>query len=183
MSLNLPTYHFSEDLREVPDDLDKWRTSAVLLQETIDVTDSFNEHLMLLENLGFVLRVLGRLEEAEQKLKDALNMSLEHPNPLKPVQNMMRLAHVYQWQKNFKEASRLFSEVKKLLKSPGVSDGLKASYHQHYGKLLFDQQNYTEAEAEFAKSLEIREMTKAPQDQISSTRFALDLARKKKENK
>lgn len=182
MKFDLPTYHFDSNLREVPDDLDKWKTSAVLLQETMDLTDSSNEYLSLLENLGFVLRVLGRLEEAEIKLKEALELSADHPNPLKLVQNMLRLAHVYQWQERFKEAEKLLAEVKTLMKNSSLADGLKATFHQHYGKLLFDQQKYKLAQEQFAKALEIRESIKAPQDQIASSRLALEQTLKRTES-
>lgn len=181
MKFDLPTFHFDLDLREIPDDIDKWKTSAVLLQETMDLTDSSTEYLLLLEHLGFVLRVLGRLEEAETKLKEAVDLSSDHPNPWKLVQNMMRLAHVYQWQKKFKEADRIFNEIKKLMKSTQQPDGIKGSFHQHYGKLLFDQQKYKEAQEQFSKALEIREGIKAPQDQIASSRFALDQTLKRME--
>lgn len=144
-------------------------------------TYHFDEHLHLLENLGFVLRVLGRLDEAEAKLKEAMDMASSHPNPLRQVQNMLRLATVYQWQKKFKEADKLFASCKKLLKSSSFSEGLKSSYHQHYGKFLFDQQMYKKAEVEFAKALEIRESIKAPQDQITSSTFALEQTRRRNE--
>jgi len=182
MSFALPTYHFDENLREIPDDLDKWKISAVVLQETLEITDAPYENLVLLENLGFVLRVLGRLDEAEAMLKEALSLSSDHPNPLRSLQNMMRLAHVYQWKKDFKKANGIFSDVKKMLKGSGVSDGILSTFHLHFGKLLFDQEKFKEAESHFKMALEIRETIKAPQDQVSSSRFALEQARKRTEN-
>lgn len=181
MKFDLPTFHFDPELREIPDDLDKWNISAVLLQETMNLTDSSAEYLSLLENLGFVLRVLGRLEEAEAKLKEAVELSSDHPNPWKLVQNLMRLAHVYQWQKNFKEADRLYTEIKKLMKNSNLPDGIKGSFHQHYGKLFFDQGKFKEAQEHFSKALEIREAIKAPHDQIASSRLALDTTLKRAE--
>lgn len=181
MSFTLPTYHFDENLREIPDDLDKWKMSAVVLEETLAMTEAINDNLVLLENLGFVLRVLGELDEAEARLKEALSLSSEHPNPLRSLQNMMRLAHVYQWKKDFKQANSLFSEVKKMMKSSGISEGLKSAYHQHYGRLLFDQQKFKEAEEQFLLALQLRESIKAPSDQVMSSRFALEQTRKRTE--
>ncbi len=55
---------------------------------------------------------------------------------------------------------------------------LQASYHQHLGKLYFDQQYFGKAQSEFSTARSIRQRLCAPKDQIESSQKSLGEALK-----
>jgi len=95
------------------------------------------------------------------------------------IQNLIRLAHVYQWKREFEKSHALFDQAKSLIEEDLVSKVLRAAYHQHLGKLYFDQQYFDKAQNEFSTALNIRESISAPHDQIESSKAALKCAIKK----
>lgn len=108
---------------------------------------------------------------------DGLKAQLKDENH--SAKKLIRLAHVYQWKKEFDKSQILFDQAKALINEKPVSEGLQAAYHQHLGKLYFDQQYFGKAQAEFSTALSIRERIVAPKDQIESSRESLKEALKR----
>lgn len=115
-----------------------------------------------------LLRLLGRLEEAERLGRRALACTRDGR---REVAAALRLAHVLQWQRRFAEADELFTGA---LRSAEVLDDalLRAFAHQHYGKSLFDQGRFAAAERHFSTALRLRTAAGAPEDQTASSRQA-----------
>lgn len=122
-----------------------------------------------------LLRMLGRLEEAEELGRQAVELTVDDDRPR--LAASLRLAHVLQWQERFHEADELFTRA--LTEAAALrDDALLAFAHQHYGKSLFDQKRFAEAEHHFGAALELRERVCAPADQARSSRQALAAARR-----
>lgn len=176
----MPGFHFDQDLRDIPDSHKEWELFLSDLKQQLKTETEEDKKLQLLEFIGMASRTLIKLEDAEEYLLKAVNDSKNHSTQSRHIQNLIRLAHVYQWKKNFEESHRLFDQASSLLKDRSVSEALVAAYHQHLGKLFFDQQMFERAEKEFGTALEIRERISAPIDQIESSRISLNEAQRRK---
>lgn len=136
--IDMPASHFDHDLREVPDNNEDWvKFSDVLIAKLKDENHP-DQRLSLFEYIGMTSRILLRLDEAEFYLKKALAISYGYPSHGRFIQNLIRLAHVYQWKIEFEKSEILFDQAKLLMDEKPVSEALLASYHQHLGKLYFD---------------------------------------------
>ena len=122
------------------------------------------------------LRIAKCIDEAELNLSKALALS---ESPSKKIQNLIRLAHVYQWEKEFLKARALLDQAKHLINENTISESLTAAFHQHLGKFYFDQCYVGLAITEFELALKIRTAIKVPQDQVDSTLLALHESKKK----
>ena len=171
--IQMPGSHFDQDLKDVPDNHAEWIKFIDDLEMKLKDENHAAEKLNLNENLGMACRIVLRLEQAEKYLKKAVTLSYSHSSHGRLVQNLIRLAHVYQWKKEFEKAALLFDQAKSLLEEHQVSEGLRASYHQHLGKLYFDQRHFAQAKAEFVTALRLREDISAPPDQIESSKNSL----------
>jgi tetratricopeptide (TPR) repeat protein len=120
-----------------------------------------------------LLRMLGRLEDAETLARHALTLTAGHAR--RQVAASLRLAHVLHWQERFDEADQLFTDALKTAADLGDA-ALQAFAHQHYGKSLFDQGQLAEAAEQFTAALRLRENVGAPEDQLASSRQALAAA-------
>jgi uncharacterized cupin superfamily protein/GNAT superfamily N-acetyltransferase len=169
-----PEFDFDEQLWERPKVKDDWNQFVVLQKEKLKTASALSDKLTYYESLGVANRILLNLEEAEHFLKNALAITYKHPNQSKLVQNMIRLAHVYQWRKSFEKAALLFEQAWLVLIDLKSDDSLIASYHQHLGKFYFDQGYLLNALAEFEGALKIRQKTNAPQDQIKSSEISIN---------
>jgi uncharacterized cupin superfamily protein/ribosomal protein S18 acetylase RimI-like enzyme len=174
-----PSSHFDQDLRDVPDSLVEWTAFVEDLKVQLRDENHSDKKLMLFEHIGMAARTLLRFDEAEFYLKKALVLSYGYPSPGRLVQNLIRLAHLHQWKKEFDKSQMLFDQAKSIIDEKSVSEGLQAAYHQHLGKLYFDWQYYGKAQAEFAVALSIRERIAAPKDQIESSKESLKEALKR----
>lgn len=172
-TIQWPSSHFDKDLREVPDKIDEWIVFVDKLKAQLKDEKNLAKKLHLMELIGMAARILTRLDEAEFFLKQALALSHNHPSHNRFIQNLIRLAHVYQWKKKFDKSQLLFDQAKTLLDEKPITEELQAAYHQHLGKLYFDQQYFGKAQAEFSTALSIREKIYAPKDQIESSRDSL----------
>jgi tetratricopeptide (TPR) repeat protein len=170
--IKLPGYYFDKDLRDTPNDIKEWQRFVDQLEDQLGVERDPQKVLQLIEHLGIAFRILRDLETAEGFLKQAVYMS-EALTPTRRVQNLIRLAHVYQWQKNFLGAKELFDKAQFIINDHSLSEGIRASYHQHLGKFYFDQMNFPNALNEFILALEIREKINASKDQQESSRLSL----------
>lgn len=174
-----PESHFDDDLRDVPNNPDEWIQFIESLKLRLNSENQPEKQQELIEHIGMAARTLMRLDEAESYLQKALALSKDHPKPNRLIQNLVRLAHVYQWKKDFTLAQSLFDQAKSLIQENPVSDILLAAYHQHLGKLYFDQNFYGKAQAEFATALSIRQKISAPRDQLESSQGSYNEALKR----
>lgn len=168
-----PSSHFNEDLWDIPDKPDEWYEFVADLTAKLGLEANQAMRLEYLQHLGMALRTLQQLDQAEKYLMQAVSLSYSHPNKVRLLQNLIRLAHVYQWKKEFAKAHLLFDQAKALMAETTVSEILTAAYHQHLGKLLFDEALYKDARVEFETALVLRTKISAPKDQLESTQASL----------
>jgi tetratricopeptide (TPR) repeat protein len=127
---------------------------------------------------GVYLRSAGRLEEAEIYLLQALAIIETYELGLKiETQQKIRLAHVYQWQKNFTGSDELFEEVINTCRKHAEANSYLPFALQHAGKNYFDQHQYKKALAYFEEALKLRTERASSADQILSTETALRVTR------
>lgn len=183
--IQLPAFHFDKDLREIPDRIQDWEAFVESMKERLDqasnqgdsIANTSSQTLECLEYLGVASRVLGRFSQAEQVLLQAVTECSRLGLASRYIQNLIRLAHVHQWQKTFGKAHSLFDEARVKISGTAISEGLLAAYHQHLGKLYFDEKFYGMAQVEFATALLLRQRISAPQEQVSSSGVSIDEAR------
>lgn len=107
-----PEFHYDENLREIPEDSVYTETFLVDLQRQREQASDRKIEVSLLGEMAFWSRLLLRLDNAENMLKQALNLiKQENLDPVLEVQQLIRLANVYQWQKRFDECSTLLLTV------------------------------------------------------------------------
>ena len=89
------------------------------------------------------------------------------------TKSQIRLAHVYQWQQDYRISEKLFTDViASCQQNPHLKCYLDFAY-QHMGKCKFDRQLYEEARYYFEQALSLR-LIKGDRSEIDSTRLALD---------
>ncbi|MBX3022535.1 MAG: hypothetical protein KF799_12755 [Bdellovibrionales bacterium] len=166
-------FTFDQNLREVPTNTNavEHKISELKTQAT---SEDMKERAKALSEMGFYLRILGRLTEAEEAVDEALLLILKHAlGPRLEVQAHLRLAHVYQWQKRFNLSNRIFKEMALYcMTEPGLTDMLDHVW-QHTGKNLFDQQMYVEALKAFNKALTLRQKRGAAAELLESSATAI----------
>lgn len=124
------------------------------------------------ERVG-LLRLLGRLDEAERLARQAVAGTADDTR--RNVAATIRLAHVLQCQSRYDEAEDLFLVALNAADDLD-DDSLRAFARQHLGKSLFDQGDFAGAREQFTAALRIRVALAAPEDQIASSRQALAAA-------
>jgi tetratricopeptide (TPR) repeat protein len=131
-------------------------------------TASDDEDLALLLSLRAVVgRMLMHLDEARADGERALAHAETTGNARLIAGVQARLAHVYQWRREFEPADRLFAAAL----AAEVPDPLRGHLHQHAGKCLFDQGRYAEARDHFERALDLRR--DGDPDLLASTELAL----------
>jgi tetratricopeptide (TPR) repeat protein len=176
--LNL-SYTFDSDLRDAPNSPEDMEAACELLAAQLCGGGLESaEEVKLLGQLGFLSRMLGRLEAAQGYLERAVGVASAMGNKRAALVNGIRLAHVYQWQRAFDEADALFVECLHRCENDPDLAAYTDFACQHYGKSLFDQGRYREAEAMFSLAMEIR-LDKGDNDLIDSTRLALQVTRER----
>ncbi|MBC7465740.1 MAG: GNAT family N-acetyltransferase [Bdellovibrio sp.] len=176
--VKFPDYTFNGELREVPknrEDLDYFIED---LSKRLATETNQEDRRYLLENLGTACRIDGRLADAETYFLKALNLSIA-VDISAMIRNQIRLAHVYQWQKEFEKAHAMMAQAKALANENKMSESLRAAFHQHKAKIYFDQGFYGLAVCEFELALKIRTNSMAPIDQLESTRLSLAESKKR----
>lgn len=168
-------FTFDQNLHEVAVDPSLMEHKISELKKLTTAAD-MTQRTRALGEMGVYLRILGRLEEAEEALDEALLLVLKHAlGSRMEVQQQLRLAHVYQWQKRFNVSSKIFKEMTiYCMSEKGLTDLLDCVW-QHSGKNLFDQELYAEALRAFNKAYELREKRGAPRDLLESSRFAIQM--------
>lgn len=172
--LNLK-FSFDEELREIPDDITDVALAIGLLRLQAKETQDLTQKTTILGQLGGWLRIMGELDEAEEILKEALTLidGMTKVNPMRQLAARLRLAHVYQWKKDFKKSTPMFLSVLQDAQDKSMPEDLIAFIHQHLGKNFFDQSLYPEALSHFEKALEIRRQS-GDQELIKSTSWAIE---------
>lgn len=171
-------YYFDENLRDIPTHPEHLKEYIEKLNLDIKSKDSPKDQVRIMGDIGVYLRQLMQLNEAEQVLSKALTLIETHSLGIKfEVQQKIRLAHVYQWQKRFAESSKLFSEVIQYCRNNTDLSGYLAFALQHAGKDLFDQGKLADALLYFEEALQIRVQNNVPKDQIESTELAVQVTK------
>ena len=174
-----PSSHFNEYLHSVPNNKEEWVLFIDELKLELKDEKNLNQKLSLFENIGIAAQILRRLGESEYYLNKAITLSYDHPRKFKLAQNLIRLAHVYQWQNQFTKAHLLFDQARSLIHQYDINESIKASYHQHLGKCYFDQKFYNLALTEFELALKMRQRLNSPTDQIESSLNAVSECKKR----
>lgn len=171
------TYHFDSNLRDIPNAPDDMRAHVAALEAQLAYPAlAADERLRILGTIGVYSRMLNDLNKAEAALIAALALTEPNNNANSYIANRLRLAHVYQWQSRFPEADAIFIDViTRCRANPDLEPYLDFAY-QHYGKSLFDQQRYAEAERAFNSALILRQSKDDPA-LLESTQFALETTR------
>jgi tetratricopeptide (TPR) repeat protein len=172
--------HFDENLRDVPDDATEAQQQINSLKEKLVATTLPLDRVRLLCEIGTGLRMLMLLEDAKNHLKEAVDICETFQLDIKTTTRcQILLAHVLQWQGNFLKSNRLFGELIITVEADIGASSMKAFVYQHAGKNLFDQKMYPQALKFFEKALKLRESESAPQDQIDSTKLAIQVTKSK----
>lgn len=173
-------YTFDDNLHEVP-------VSVVEMQGAIDYLedqllheqDAYNQ-MALMGQIGTYYRILRVLDRAEAYIGGAVAIANDLRDHQARIANLLRLAHVHQWQGNYALADRIFKQVIETCEADQqqregrrVGDYLHFAY-QHFAKCKFDQADFATSAALFEKALRLRQ-TLNDADLIASTQYALDV--------
>lgn len=180
MNQSFPAFHFNHDLQEAPDSLEEFQKFVKAVEIKLDKALPELRY-NLLTQLGVAYRILKKLNEAEELLREALKLAELSNNQDRIFSAKIRLAHCFQWQKRFELSDVLFQELQNELFDKHVL--LQSFFWQHKGKNEFDQEHYSEAFACFEKALEIRVKNELPQDLIESSRIAISETKNRINNK
>jgi len=179
-NLAKPEFYFDENLRGRPKDLEHLEKYIQRMQEEADILVPPKSRMSLLGEMGVFLRSADRFTEAEEVLKEALEIvQINNLGQGFEVQQKIRLAHVYQEKNEFAQGDSLFLECLTLCEANESLAHYLPFALQHYGKSLFDQARYPEALKFFEKALVLRIKSKASQDQIDSTQLAIQITKKR----
>ncbi|MGZ3805842.1 MAG: GNAT family N-acetyltransferase [Pseudobdellovibrionaceae bacterium] len=169
-----PEFVLTKNLRFIPKDRESLEIYIVQLKNKLKASQDLSERVNLQGELGVHLRALDLFDEAEAALQEVIEIIKENGLGLrKEIQNKIRLAHVFQEAKKFKQSNLLFVEIIRLCRTV---DELNPLFHfalQHAGKNEFDQGKYSSALQHFEETLSLRLKELVPLDQIESTRTAL----------
>lgn len=184
MAYEFPECYFDSNLKDCPKDLLAFENFINILEDKLKNELNPIEKRSMYEHLGVAYRIVHQLYKSEVYLLKAISIissiQSETHNDIqianKLIQNLLRLAHTYQWQNEFAKSKVLFDQAKSIINENKVSLIIVAAYHQHFGKYYFDQHYYGLALCEFNLALKIRNEIHAPQDQIDSSQLAVDEA-------
>lgn len=170
-----PEFLYDEKtLREIPKNPSHLRAYIAKLDESLSGITDNAVRVSILGEMGTHLRSLGEMEQAEQKLEEALSLVFTHKLGVrKEIQQKIRLAHVLQWKGQFERSNVLFDEILSTCESDAEAEFYLPFALQHAGKNFFDQERYDEALALFERALTLRRQNGAPADQVESSEKAL----------
>lgn len=167
------TFYFDDKLREVPHSASDMRKAIVYVKEKLQASAQNQEDLgKQYGMIGVYSRIVGNYKDSITYLNSAIAIHSSNNNAKQVWINKLRLAHTYQWMKDFHTSNHMFH---KLLEQANIHDqhfGMLDFLYQHCGKNQYDQSNYEAALQWFEKALEIR--TKSKEDElIHSSRIAI----------
>ena len=173
-------YYFDKNLRDIPLHPENLKTHIKDLKEQFKQQNNPEDQVRILGEIGVYFRQLNELNKAEEVLSHTLQLILQHNLGLNlEIQQKIRVAHVYQWKKEFAKSTQLFSEVIKSCRVNSELHSYLAFALQHAGKNLFDQGDFQKALLHFEEALSIRVYKKAPEEQIKSTILAINVTKEK----
>jgi WG containing repeat len=156
-----------ETLREVVDDPAELLTLRDQLTEKVGRATDNASRARLLSLRAVVSRLLGNLGKALADGKLALAHA-EATGELRRIAiTQARLAHVLHLRGDLAEADRLYAEAN----SPELPDRLRATMHEHAGRLCYDLGRFIEACNHFSYALQLRKV----EDPDLTARIALAL--------
>ena len=142
-----------------------WHIDHATLRDVCNDAVALEAELATAEPLEriWMLRLLGRLDEAREEGIAALRKSSDRFRPL------LLLADVYRWLDSFDIAAPLQREALNL----AVGTQREPVARQHIGKRLFDEGRYKEAAEQFRLALDMRIALSKPDSLVDSSRMAL----------
>ena len=150
-------FSFDDQLREITSDrAEVERAVDWITTELTGEQETPQQRAALLGLRGVYQRILGKLADAERDLTEAVGIAEQVG--LAPLATVMRLrlAHVYQWMKDFTRSTAMFNrEIERCLADPELLSFLDFAY-QHAGKNLFDQGDFSGARRHFQAALDLR---------------------------
>ena len=180
--MNIPfdvSYHFDENLHDVPNSPFQMQQAIEFLQSEFDNSVRDIERQIRISGLiGAYARMLHDFETAQQALTTALNLCDRFGHKKLRIVNSIRLAHLYQWQQQYKLSEALFTWVLKQCQTNPEFKSYLDFVCQHFGKCLFDQAKYQEARDYFNRAFKLRQR-KGDRSLIDSTQLALDVVQRK----
>ncbi|WKZ39163.1 MAG: hypothetical protein QY328_12935 [Anaerolineales bacterium] len=176
------SYAFDENLREYPCNAQDMRRALTWIMERLEA-NSFepHQHIRMAGLAGSLARILRDFEIAHRNLEQALRLARIADEKRFVTANELRLAHLYQWEKQFGTSTTMFDEIIKNCETDVELEAYLDFAYQHAGKNAFDQGHYEEAETFFKKALQIRSQ-KGNADLIESTELAMKAVHKRKMN-
>ncbi|MEM9923789.1 MAG: tetratricopeptide repeat protein [Cyanobacteria bacterium P01_D01_bin.50] len=177
--LNLPfdtSTHFDDNLRDVANSPDEQAINFLnsQLNNNLDVS----QKLQIIGLIGVYSRILCDFGTAHIFLSEAIILSQQCDDKKSQLSNQIRLAHLYQWERNYAASDEIFSDAISICDNhPQLKSYLDFAY-QHAGKNKFDQGKYIDAEDFFQKALQLR-LVKNNQELIESTQLALQTVRQR----
>jgi tetratricopeptide (TPR) repeat protein len=122
-----------------------------------------------------LLRLVGRLDEAWELANEAVRQARFTGDREQLLGSRIRRAQVLQYQGKLEEA---YKELSGCADEARIHDwtALEAFACQHRGKVLFDQQEFEGAVADFAAAVSLREKLGASTDELESALIALAVA-------
>lgn len=173
--MNRPQLGFDErTLRETVTDSSAVLSYIAWLEDRLAGEKDRGKQVSLHGEVAVYLRALGKLKRAQMKLELALKLIAQYGLGIKrEAQQKIRLAHVFQWQRDFQRSDALYAECLQICRERGEARVYLPFALQHAGKNFFDQEKYLDALAYFTEALQIRKDSSAPADQIESTKTAI----------
>lgn len=171
------SFHFDDNLHEVPSSPASMRQAVKFLQSQLEL-NAFDTRKQIYLNglIGSYARILRDFSTASVALTSALELCDSINDKSLKVINLIRLAHLYQWQQQYALSETLFEDaIAQCTNNPELESYLDFAY-QHIGKCKFDQAQYEQAQFYFEKALELRKF-KNNQSLIDSTQLALDIVK------
>lgn len=166
-------YTFDENLREKPLSLEQMKQGITFLKTNLTTPGiSYAKQCGL---IGAYERIVGNLSESKFYLQQAIEQCEISQHIQGRFINKLRLAHVYHWERNFKEAHKIFNELLHLLQQNELAV-YKDFFYQHYGKCKIDEGDISTAFTYFQRALQIR-LKKGDQELIDSTEQCIQYCR------
>ncbi|WP_261132299.1 lipopolysaccharide assembly protein LapB [Bacillus sp. Marseille-Q3570] len=149
-------FTFDKDLREKPVDFEDMKSGVRHMIEQLDSFEDREAEAKLYGEIGVYSRIIGELDDSERFLQSAIDLHTVKENLSAVFINQLRLAHTYQWQKEFNKANKLFNELIKKVHDHARYEPYKDFLYQHYGKCKYDEGEFEAAYSLFQVALKIR---------------------------
>ena len=173
------SYHFDDNLHDVPNSPAQMRQAISFLQSKLDSNrEDLPQQISLLGLIGGYARMLHDFSTAATALNSALNLCHRLKDERLKIANLIRLAHLYQWQKQYDRSEALLDKVLIECKNNPLLELYCNFAYQHLGKCKFDQAKYKQAQHCFGKALKLRQI-KGDRSLIDSTQLALNVTQQR----